>query len=162
MAKPPTDNLERNVLDLIPKFEKTIEECERAILRNRIFLVRMVVVGLLSQADALSIGVTGPMLRATGIDYDVRKSYPYSVYDRVDFDVPVGHDGDNFDRFQCRMEEMRQSVRIVRQCIEQIPKSGPVSVSDVRVMLPEKPAVYNTIEGTIAHFKLFTVGYCGP
>jgi NADH-quinone oxidoreductase subunit D len=162
MAKPPTDNLERNILDLIPKFEKTLEECERAILRNRIFLDRMEGVGKLGRERAIELGVTGVMLRSTGVDYDVRKSYPYSVYDRIDFEVPVGHDGDNFDRFQCRMEEMRQSLRIVRQAIEQMPKSGPVSVGDVRVMMPEKPAVYNTIEGTIAHFKLVMEGIKVP
>lgn len=162
MAKPPTENLERNILDLIPKFEKTLAECEGTILRNRIFLDRMEGVGKLTKERAVDLGVTGVMLRSTGIDYDVRKAYPYSVYDRFDFEVPVGHDGDNYDRFLCRMEEMRQSMKIVRQALQQMPKEGPVSVSDVRVIMPEKPEVYTTIEGTIAHFKLVMEGIKVP
>jgi len=162
MAKPPTKNLERNVLDLIPKFEKTLIECEKTVLRNRIFLDRMEKIGILSKERAIELGVTGIMLRSTGVDYDVRKAHPYSVYNRFDFEVPVGHDGDNYDRFLCRMEEMRQSLKIIRQAIDQIPKDGPVSVDDVRVVLPEKPAVYSTIEGTIAHFKLVMEGIKVP
>jgi NADH-quinone oxidoreductase subunit D len=96
------------------------------------------------------------------VDYDVRKAHPYSVYDRFEFDVPVGHDGDNYDRFLCRAEEMRQSMRIIQQAIKQIPTDGPVSVADVRVVMPEKERVYNTIEGTIAHFKLVMEGIKVP
>jgi NADH-quinone oxidoreductase subunit D len=162
MAKPPTENLERNVRELIPKFEKTLLESEKTILRNRIFLDRLERVGILTQERAVELGVTGVMLRSTGIDYDVRKAHPYSVYDRFEFDVPVGHDGDNYDRFLCRMEEMRQSLRIIKQAVDQIPKDGPVSVDDVRVVLPEKPEVYTTIEGTIAHFKLIMEGIKVP
>ncbi len=162
MANPPTANLERNILELIPKFEVQLIECEKALLRNRIFLDRMEKVGILTQSRALELGVTGVMLRSTGIDYDVRKAHPYSVYDRFEFDVPVGHDGDNYDRFVCRLEEMRQSLRIIKQALAQIPKDGPVSVDDVRVVLPEKLEVYNTIEGTIAHFKLVMEGIKVP
>lgn len=162
MAKPPTDELQRSIEELIPKFERTLAECEETILRNRIFLDRMEGVGILGRERALELGVTGIMLRSTGVDYDVRKANPYSVYDRFDFDVPVGHRGDNYDRFLCRMEEMRQSLRIVRQALQQIPKEGPVSVDDVRVVLPEKAEVYNTIEGTIAHFKIVMEGIKVP
>jgi NADH-quinone oxidoreductase subunit D len=162
MAKPPTANLERNILDLIPKFEAQLIECEKTVLRNRIFLDRMEKVGILTQSRAIELGVTGVMLRSTGVDYDVRKAHPYSVYDRFDFEVPVGHDGDNYDRFLCRMEEMRQSLSIIKQALQQIPKDGPVSVDNVRVVLPEKEAVYNTIEGTIAHFKLVMEGIKVP
>jgi len=162
MAKPPTDDLQASIEELIPKFERTLAECEDTVLRNRIFLDRMEGVGILGQDRALELGVTGVMLRSTGVDYDVRKAHPYSVYDRFDFDVPVGHRGDNYDRFLCRMEEMRQSLRIIRQALTQIPKSGPVSVDDVRVILPEKEEVYNTIEGTIAHFKIVMEGIKVP
>jgi NADH-quinone oxidoreductase subunit D len=162
MALPPTENLRRNIEDLIPKFEKTLMECEQTVLRNRIFLDRLEGVGKLDKARAIDLGVTGVMLRSTGVDYDVRKAHPYSVYDRLEFEVPVGHDGDNYDRFLCRAEEMRQSIRILRQAIQQIPTDGPVNVGDVRVVLPEKPQVYNTIEGTIAHFKLVMEGIKVP
>src|SRR6476620_6345755 len=121
MAKPPTANLERNILELIPKFEKTLIACEKTVLRNRIFLDRMEKVGILTQARAIELGVTGVMLRSTGVDYDVRKAHPYSVYDRIDFEVPVGHDGDNYDRFLVRAEEMRQSMSIIKQCVNQMP-----------------------------------------
>jgi NADH-quinone oxidoreductase subunit D len=162
MAKPPTDGLKASIDELVPKFERTLAECEQAVLRNRIFLDRMEGVGVLSQTRALDLGVTGPMLRSTGVDYDVRKAHPYSVYDRLDFEVPIGHRGDNYDRFLVRMEEMRQSLRIVRQAIAQMATDGPVSVDDVRVVLPEKPEVYQTIEGTIAHFKLVMEGIKVP
>jgi NADH-quinone oxidoreductase subunit D len=162
MAKPPTDNLKRNIEDLVPKFERALHESEKVLLRNRIFLDRMERVGVLTQERALELGVTGIMLRSTGVDYDVRKAHPYSVYDRFDFEVPIGHDGDNYDRFLCRFEEMRQSMSIIKQALAQIPTDGPVSVDDVRVVLPEKPEVYTTIEGTIAHFKLVMEGLKVP
>ncbi len=162
MAKEPTSNLKQNVLDLLPKFEKTVAECEKTVLRNRIFLDRLEDVGILTKERALAHGVTGPVLRSTGIDYDVRKAHPYSVYDRFDFEVPVGHKGDNYDRFLVRQEEMRQSMSIVQQAVNQMPTDGPVSVADVRVMMPEKTEVYDTIEGTIAHFKLVMEGIKVP
>ena len=162
MAKPPTDKLQSSIEEMIPKFERTLDECEQTVLRNRIFLDRMEGVGVLTKERAIDLGVTGPMLRSTGVDYDVRKAFPYSVYDRFDFEVPVGHRGDNYDRFLVRMEEMRQSLSIVRQALKQIPTDGPISVDDVRVVLPEKAEVYNTIEGTIAHFKLVMEGIKVP
>lgn len=162
MAKEPTENLRRNIEELVPKFEKTLKECEDTILRNRIFLDRLEGIGILTKERAIDMGVTGVMLRSTGVDYDVRKTHPYSVYDRFDFEVPVGHDGDNYDRFLCRAEEMRQSLRIIRQAVQQMPTDGPVSVADVRVVMPEKMSVYNTIEGTIAHFKLVMEGIKVP
>lgn len=162
MAKEPTENLRRNIEQLVPKFEKTLMECEQTILRNRIFLDRLEGVGILNKERAINLGVTGVMLRSTGVDYDVRKAHPYSVYDRFDFDVPLGHDGDNYDRFLCRAEEMRQSLKIIRQAVQQMPTDGPVSVADVRVTMPHKDAVYSTIEGTIAHFKLVMEGIKVP
>ncbi|MCS6858224.1 MAG: NADH-quinone oxidoreductase subunit D [Sandaracinaceae bacterium] len=162
MAKPPTEHFKEHTLAVLPQVEEAIAESEALLLRNRIFLDRMQGVGVLKPDRALALGVTGPVLRSTGIDYDVRKTYPYMFYDQVDFDVPVGHDGDNYDRFVVRLEEIRQSIRIIRQCIERMPDKGPINVDDPRFVFPEKEAVYNTIEATIAHFKLVMEGIKVP
>jgi NADH-quinone oxidoreductase subunit D len=137
-------------------------EAGALLVRNRIFMDRLQNVGVLSKEDALSLGVTGPMLRATGVDYDVRKVYPYLDYDTYDFEVPIGHDGDTFDRFMVRMEEIRQSCRILAQALERLPDDGPINVDDPRIILPPKDQVYTTIEGTIAHFKLVMEGVKTP
>ncbi|NNE19264.1 MAG: NADH-quinone oxidoreductase subunit D, partial [Myxococcales bacterium] len=162
MAEPPTATFKDDVLRLIPELHKVVKETETMLLRNRIFLDRMQGVGVLTKEQALSYGVTGPVARSTGIPYDVRKDHPYLVYDRFDFDVPVGEDGDNWDRFMVRLEEIRQSVRIIEQAIEQMPDDGPVNVDDPRIVYPEKDAVYTTIEATIAHFKLVMEGLRTP
>jgi NADH-quinone oxidoreductase subunit D len=158
MARPPTATLKEDVRALLPEIEKVLTEVETMLLRNRIFLDRMQGVGILTKELAIEAGVTGPMLRSTGVDYDVRKAHPYLVYDRFDFEVPIGHDGDNYDRFLVRTEEMRQSCRILAQACDQMPDDGPVNITDPRVMLPEKHDVYTTIEATIAHFKLVMEG----
>lgn len=158
MARPPTATLKEDVRALLPEIEKVLTEVETMLLRNRIFLDRMQGVGILTKELAIDAGVTGPMLRSTGVDYDVRKAHPYLVYDRFDFEVPIGHDGDNYDRFLVRTEEMRQSCRILAQACDQMPDDGPVNITDPRVMLPEKHDVYTTIEATIAHFKLVMEG----
>ena len=162
MAAPPTATFKDDVLRLIPEVHKVVKETEIMLLRNRIFLDRMQGVGVLTKEQALSYGVTGPMARSTGIPYDVRKDHPYLVYDRFDFDVPVGEDGDNWDRFMVRLEEIRQSVRIIEQAIEQMPDDGPINVDDPRIIFPEKSDVYTTIEATIAHFKLVMEGLRTP
>jgi NADH-quinone oxidoreductase subunit D len=102
------------------------------------------------------------MLRATGVDYDVRKATPYSGYENYDFEIPIGHDGDTYDRFMVRMEEVRQSCRILEQAIDRLPDEGPINVEDPRIILPAKDDVYTTIEGTIAHFKLVMEGLKPP
>ncbi len=162
MAEPPTATFKDDVLRLIPELHKVVKETETMLLRNRIFLDRMQGVGILTKEQALSYGVTGPVARSTGIPYDVRKDHPYLVYDRFDFDVPVGEDGDNWDRFMVRLEEIRQSIRIIEQAIEQMPDDGPINVDDPRIVYPEKDAVYTTIEATIAHFKLVMEGLRTP
>ena len=162
MAAPPTLTFKDDVLRLIPEVHKVVKETEIMLIRNRIFLDRMQGVGVLTKEDALSYGVTGPVARSTGIPYDVRKDHPYLVYDRFDFDVPVGEDGDNWDRFMVRLEEIRQSVRIIEQAIEQMPDEGPVNVDDPRIVYPAKSDVYTTIEATIAHFKLVMEGLRTP
>ncbi len=158
MAKAPTATLKQDVRALLPEIEKVLGEVETMLLRNRIFIDRMQGVGKLSKELALDAGVTGPMLRSTGIDYDVRKANPYLVYDRFDFEVVVGHDGDNYDRFLVRTEEIRQSCKILAQACDQMPDDGLICVEDLRITLPEKPLVYSTIEATIAHFKLVMEG----
>jgi NADH-quinone oxidoreductase subunit D len=117
--------------------------------------------GMITQERALSYGWTGPTLRSTGIDYDVRKAHPYLVYDRFDFDVPIGSKGDNFDRYIVRLEEVRQSMRIIEQAFKQIPE-GPICLDDPRIILPPKDAVYNSIEGMISHFKIIVDGVKVP
>ncbi len=111
----------------LKKTEKELYEVDRLLTRNRIFVERTQGVGILTREDAVSYAVTGPMARASGVNYDVRKDYPYFVYDRMEFDVPLGEKGDNYDRYLVRMEEMRQSIRIIRQAVREIP-GGPVSV----------------------------------
>ena len=162
MAAPPTANFKDDVRQLIPEIHKVVKESEIMLLRNRIFLDRMQGVGVLTKEQALSYGCTGPVARSAGIPYDVRKDHPYLVYDRFDFDVPIGEDGDNWDRFMVRLEEIRQSVRIIEQALEQMPDDGPVNVDDPRIVYPDKQDVYTTIEATIAHFKLVMEGLRVP
>jgi NADH-quinone oxidoreductase subunit D len=137
------------------------EEIDGLLTRNRIFMDRTRHTGKVTRAEALDMGFTGPCLRASGDAYDVRKAFPYLVYDRLEFDVPVGTNGDNFDRYLMRIEEMRQSDRIVRQCFAQLP-AGDIVVPDWRYTLPPKPLVYGTIEGVMAHFKLVMEGIQVP
>jgi NADH-quinone oxidoreductase subunit D len=145
----------------LKKTEKLMLDCEKLVLRNRIFLDRCKNVGIISKEDAISYGYTGPCLRATGVDYDVRKAHPYLVYDHFDFETAIGTRGDTLDRFLVRMEELRQSFRIIRQLVKQIP-AGPILADDPLVTLPPKEAVYNTIEGMMRHFKLIMEGIKVP
>ncbi len=158
MALPPTDGFRDGVRALLEPILSTVDQVERILVDNRIFLDRTEGVGVVAAEDAISLGWTGPCLRASGVPYDVRKAHPYLEYDEVEFDVPVGTRGDVFDRFQLRLEEIRQSVRIVRQSLERMPTSGPVMFDDPRVSYPPKDEVYTTIEGTIQHFKLVMEG----
>jgi NADH-quinone oxidoreductase subunit D len=158
MASPPTPQFKALCRATLPRVIGLIEEGEKMLLANRIFVDRLENVGKISGKDALALGWTGPCLRASGVAYDVRKAAPYLKYDEVDFEVPIGKNGDNLDRFLVRLTELRQSMRIVEQCLERMADSGPVSVDDPRVMLPEKNEVYTTIEGTIQHFKLIMEG----
>ncbi len=148
-------------LQTLDRAAEVREEINALLTRNRIFSDRLRGVGVISRADAIDYGFTGPCLRAAGDPYDVRKASPYLVYDRVDFDVPVGTNGDTFDRYLIRLEELRQSDRIVRQCLEQI-EPGEIIVEDFRYTLPPKPLVYGTIEGVMAHFKQIMEGIKVP
>jgi NADH-quinone oxidoreductase subunit D len=137
------------------------EEVNALLTRNRIFVDRVKGVGKISRADAIDYGFTGPCLRAAGEPYDVRKASPYLVYDRLDFDVPVGSNGDTFDRYLIRIEEMKQSDKMIRQCFKQMPP-GEITLKDYRFVLPPKPEVYGTIEGAMAHFKIIMEGIKVP
>ncbi len=152
----------------IPKTIKSLDkilelmvEVEGLLSKNRIFVDRMKHTGVINAEDALEFGFTGPCLRASGVPYDVRKDKPYWVYDRIDFDVPVGEHGDNYDRYLMRLEELRQSDKIIRQALKQLPE-GPIIVDDWRIALPPKPEVYGTIEGVMSHFKLVMEGIQVP
>jgi NADH-quinone oxidoreductase subunit D len=158
MAAPPTEGFKETTRASVDQILKIVEESERLLLGNRIFLDRLENVGVISAEDATSLGWTGPCLRASGVAYDVRKAHPYLKYDEVEFEVPVGETGDCFDRFMIRLEEMRQSARIIAQCLERMADSGPVNIDDPRVVLPAKEEVYKTIEGTIRHFKIVMEG----
>jgi NADH-quinone oxidoreductase subunit D len=158
MAKPPTASFKEMVRGSLPKILSILEEGEKMLLKNRIFIDRLENVGTISGADAISLGWTGPCLRATGVSYDVRKAHPYLKYDEVDFDVPVGTRGDTLDRFLVRLQEIRQSARIIYQALDRMADEGPINIDDPRFVLPEKNAVYTTIEATIQHFKLIMEG----
>ncbi|MGC8867644.1 MAG: NADH-quinone oxidoreductase subunit D [Elusimicrobiales bacterium] len=137
----------------LSEIEKNLLDTRKLLERNRIFYDRLRGTGKISKEKAISYGFTGPMLRACGVDYDVRKYYPYLVYDRFDFEIPVCDGCDNYARYLVRMEEIYQSMSIIRQAFEQIP-DGPVNVDDYSVRIPPKQEVYDSIEGLISHFKL--------
>jgi len=136
----------------LDKIDGVIVEVEAMLNTNKIFYDRMVGVGAMTREDAIATGCVGPIARSCGVDYDVRRDHPYSVYPELEFDVPLGTTGDCYDRFLVRVEETKQSIRILRQCLEQIPE-GPTMVDDPRCSLPAKAATYNTIESMIRHFK---------
>ena len=144
------------------------DESEKLLTRNRIFVDRTRDVGVLSKEDAIDFGVTGPNLRGSGVDYDLRKAHPYLVYKDLEFDVPIGSVGDCYDRYLVRMEEMRQSVRILRQCLDKLPggadnQSGePVNISDGKTVLPPKNKVMTSMEELIHQFMLVTQGVNAP
>jgi NADH-quinone oxidoreductase subunit D len=145
----------------VTKIRSTLDDCEKLLERNRIFIDRMAGIGIMTADDAVSYGLTGPLLRATGVKRDLRKDDPYMVYDRFDFEVPVGTKGDNFDRFSVRFEETRQSLRIIEQAMATLP-GGPVSIEDPTIVLPAKQEVYENIEGLMSHFKLVIEGIKVP
>jgi NADH-quinone oxidoreductase subunit D len=158
MAAPPTAAFKELCKGSLDQVLHLMEEGEAMLLKNRIFLDRLEGVGTISGADAVALSWTGPCLRASGVPYDVRRVYPYLKYDEVEFDVPVGKNGDNLDRFLVRLQEIRQSMRIIAQIAERMPDEGPVNAYAPGVMLPDKHDVYTTIEATIQHFKLVMEG----
>ena len=144
-------------------FPKRVDEYETLLTDNRIWKQRTVGIGVVSPERAQALGFTGPMLRGSGVVWDLRKHQPYEVYDRMDFDIPVGKNGDCYDRYLVRVEEMRQSNRIIRQCIEWLRKNpGPVMAENHKVTPPGRERMKHDMEALIHHFKLFSEGFCVP
>jgi NADH dehydrogenase I D subunit len=149
------------VRDFVQTFPKTLAEVDRLLTRNAIWISRQQDLGIIGPEDAVSFGLTGPNLRASGVAYDVRKARPYLGYEEYDFDVPVGSHGDTYDRYLVRFEEMRQSIRIVEQALDRI-TDGPINVDDYSVVLPPKSEAMGSIDSMIAHFKLVMEGLSVP
>jgi NADH-quinone oxidoreductase subunit D len=147
--------------DFIERLPATLDESERLLTRNSIWMGRTVGVGVIDAETALNFGMTGPNLRASGIAYDVRKARPYLGYEEYDFDVPVGVTGDCYDRYLVRLAEMRQSIRILEQALDRLP-DGPLNVDDPAIILPPKSAAMSSIDSMIAHFKLVMEGLQVP
>lgn len=148
----------KSFMDQLPA---AIAEIDALLTRNRIFVDRTRDIGVLSRADAVDLGVTGPVLRGSGVDWDLRRAHPYGGYEAFDFDVPVGTAGDCYDRYLVRMEEMRQSLRILRQAAERLP-AGPVNAPEAKWLLPEKKAVLTRMEELIHQFMIVTTGINAP
>ena len=160
-------NRQGSLLDFIEdftrRFPKCVDDYETLLTENRIWKQRTVGIGVVSPERALALGFSGVMLRGSGIEWDLRKKQPYEVYDRVDFDIAVGKSGDTYDRYLVRIEEMRQSNRIVRQCVDWLRTNpGPVIVDDNKVAPPSREAMKANMEELIHHFKLFTEGMHVP
>jgi NADH dehydrogenase I D subunit len=155
------DNLTERLWKFCEEFPKALDEVEGLLTSNRIWIDRTKGVGVISKADALKYSITGPSLRASGFDHDLRRDRPYYMYPDLDFDVVVGSNGDVYDRYLVRLEEMRQSIRILKQCNKRIP-NGPLWVDDKRVHIPEKLEVYSKMEVLIHHFKIFMEGIDVP
>jgi len=160
-------NREGSLLDFIDafcdKFPGCVDEYETLLTDNRIWKQRTVNIGVVSPERALNLGFSGPMLRGSGVEWDLRRKQPYEVYDRVDFDIPVGRNGDCYDRYLVRVEEMRQSARIIKQCVDWLRKNpGPVMIDDHKIAPPNRVEMKDDMESLIHHFKLFTEGYTIP
>jgi len=159
--EPPPDWLDRarRVIDSLPAH---IDEYEDLLTQNRIWMARTKGVGYLSPEDAIAMGVSGPLLRASGVAYDVRKMFPYSSYDEFDFKVQTQTAGDCFARYQVRIAEIRESIRIIRQAMDKIPSEGPFRAELPGIIPPSREEMKTSIEGLIYHFKIFTEGFAAP
>mgnify|MGYP006410313933 FL=1 len=161
------ENRQGSLLDFIEdfanKFPKNIKQYSDLLTDNRIWKQRLVNIGIVSADRAKQLGFTGPMLRGSGVEWDIRKNEPYSVYEKLDFDIPVGVTGDCYDRYLVRMEELRQSTRIISQCVKWLKENpGLVMSDDHKVAPPKRGNMKDDMESLIHHFKLFTEGYCLP
>ncbi len=161
------ENRSGSLLDFVQsftdRFPGCVDEYETLLTDNRIWKQRLVDIGIVTPERAIALGFTGPMLRGSGIEWDLRRKQPYEVYDQLKFDIPVGTNGDSYDRYLIRMEEMRQSNHIIRQCIDWLRvNSGDVMAHDSKLAPPVRTHVREDMEALISHFKLFTEGYCLP
>ncbi|HPD82639.1 MAG: NADH-quinone oxidoreductase subunit D [Alphaproteobacteria bacterium] len=150
-----------DMMEWVQNFPKVLNDLESLLTNNRIFKQRTVDIGVATKEEALDWGFTGPMLRGSGVAWDLRKSQPYDGYEKFDFDIPVGKTGDCYARYLVRMEEMRQSLKIMKQCLNKLPE-GPVKVNDYKVSPPPRAEMKNSMEALIHHFKLYTEGYHVP
>ncbi|XP_058459396.1 NADH-ubiquinone oxidoreductase 49 kDa subunit-like [Malaya genurostris] len=150
-----------DIYEFCAKFGERLDEVEDVLTTNRIWVQRTQNIGVISAEDALNYGFSGVMLRGSGIKWDLRKSQPYDAYDLMDFDVPIGTKGDCYDRYLCRVEEMRQSLRIIDQCINYMP-AGEIKTDDAKLTAPSRVEMKSSMEALIHHFKLFTEGYQVP
>jgi NADH-quinone oxidoreductase subunit D len=157
-----TDSLDDKIRRFLDYFPPKIEEYIVFLEKNRIWLARTVGVAVITAEDALSFGLSGPTLRGSGVDYDLRKYESYGAYPKCEFSVPVGKNGDTYDRYWIRIEEMRESIKIVRQCMEQMPKEGAVMADVPSVTFPPKDRVFTNLESMIQQFKLFSQGFDAP
>jgi NADH-quinone oxidoreductase subunit D len=149
--------------DFAVNFPKSIQQYSDLLTDNRIWKQRLVNIAIVSADRAKQLGFTGAMLRGSGVEWDIRKNEPYSVYEKLEFDIPVGITGDCYDRYLVRMEEMRQSTRIINQCVAWLKANpGPVMSDDHKVTPPDREAMKDDMESLIHHFKLFTEGFCLP
>lgn len=145
------------------RFPSLVDEYEALLTDNRIWKQRTVSIGVVSPERALQLGFSGPMLRGSGVEWDLRRTQPYAVYDNLEFEIPIGKNGDCYDRYLVRVEEMRQSNRIIRQCIEWLRQNpGPVILDDYKIVPPSRLSMKKDMESLIHHFKLFTEGYVIP
>jgi len=160
-----TQDLPIGIVDDIHKFIKQFSyrliEMEELLTNNRIWKQRLVDIGIVSMSNALNYGFSGVMLRSAGIIWDIRKTLPYEIYDEIRFSIPIGKNGDCYDRYLIRMEEMRQSLLIIEQCLQKLPE-GPIKVNDFKIMPPARSLMKYSMEALIHHFKLYTEGYYIP
>ena len=156
----PAELLE-DISQFCDRFPPMLDDVQDLLTGNRIFVQRTVDIGIATSEEAMDWGFSGPMLRASGVPWDLRKAQPYDVYEEMDFEVPVGKNGDCFDRYMVRLEEMKQSLKIVRQCLDNIPE-GPVKTEDRKVAPPARADMKQSMEALIHHFKLYTEGYKVP
>lgn len=150
-----------NITAFLERFDQHLDDVETVLTENRIFKQRTVDIGIVSTEEALSWGFSGPMLRASGVPWDLRKAQPYEVYESFDFAIPIGKNGDCYDRYLVRMAEMRQSAHIVRQCLDQLP-TGPINIDDPKIVPPSRAIMKQSMEALIHHFKLYTEGFHVP
>ncbi len=150
--------MENDILKFCLDFPKIIDDLETLLTDNRIFKQRNVDIGIVSKQDALDYSFSGVMLRGSGVSWDLRKSQPYECYNQIEFKIPIGKNGDCYDRYLCRIEEMRESIKIINQCLTNLPK-GPIKSLDGKISPPKKKELKDSMEALIHHFKLFTEGY---
>ncbi len=154
--------LAEDIGEFCNNFPKVLDDIESLLTENRIFKQRTVDIGIMSTDKALSFGFSGPNLRASGVPWDLRKSQPYEVYDKLSFEVPIGKKGDCYDRYLVRMEEMRQSLKLIEQCLNKMPIHGPVMLENCKITPPSRKEMKQSMEAMIHHFKLYTEGYHVP